>query len=194
MFNSGKGAIHMEESGDLLAKNGGIIHGFQIWLNIPQKYKFINPSTTVNDSHDMATIKTDSYSINVVLGELFGKKSNIELLTPAFYYHVKMEANSKIDIPTNPLHNAFVYQIKGEIELESARQLKENQLALYQRGESLIRLYAKEKSEYLVLGGEPLNEVVYSYGPFVMNTKEQINQCIRNYRSGKMGDPTLVNK
>ena len=105
-----------------------------------------------------------------------------------------MKENSKIDIPTNPLHNAFIYQIKGELEIDSARQLRENQLALYQRGESLIKLYSRNASEFLVLGGEPLDEVVYSYGPFVMNTKEEINQCIRNYRSGKMGDPALVNR
>ena len=193
MFNSGKGAIHMEESGEELYKNGGSYHGFQIWLNTPSKYKFMDPTTLVHRTADMGKIETDKYSINVVLGQLGDAKSNIELLTPAFFYHVKMKADSRIDIPTDPTHNAFIYQIKGSIELESAKVLDTNQVVLFQRGDSLINIYSEKESEFLVLGGLPLDEVVYSYGPFVMNTEDQIKQCMRNYHAGLMGNPELVN-
>ncbi len=194
MFNSGKGAIHMEESGTSVVKNGGIIHGFQIWLNTPSKYKFMDPTTTVHNGQHMGLIKNEKYTIQVVLGALMGQKSSVELLTPAFYYHVKMKEDARLDIPTDPNHNAFIYQVKGSIELEGARQLKENQVVLFHRGESAINIYSECASEFLVLGGQPLNETVFSYGPFVMNSKEQINQCIRNYRSGKMGNPAIVNQ
>ena len=193
MFNSGKGAIHMEESGEELYKNGGIYHGFQIWLNTPSKYKFMDPTTLVHRTQDMGKIETEKYNINVVLGELGDAKSSIELLTPAFFYHVKMKDDSRVDIPTDPTHNAFIYQINGSIELESAKKLETNQVALFQRGDSLINIYSECESEFLVLGGLPLDEVVYSYGPFVMNTEEQIKQCMRNYRAGLMGNPELVN-
>jgi len=72
--------------------------------------------------------------------------------------------------------------------------VKTSQLALFQRGESNVNIYAQEESEFLVLGGKPLNEPVFSYGPFVMNNEEQIRECIKNYRSGKMGNPALVNR
>jgi len=194
MFSSGKGAIHMEESGQRTYDEGGIYHGFQIWLNTPSKYKFINPTTSVHREEHMDNVKTKDYSIKVVLGELFKAKSKIELLSPAFYYHVNMNDDARLDIPTDPNHNAFIYLIKGQLELEGGRKLKANQVVLYQRGESLINLYAESKAEFLVLGGQPLDEVVYSYGPFVMNNKEQINQCIKNYNEGLMGNPDIVNR
>ncbi|MGD1840959.1 MAG: pirin family protein [Thermonemataceae bacterium] len=194
MFNSGSGAIHMEESGQQLYDKGGAYHGFQIWLNIPSQYKMIDPTTTINRPTTQEKIETDQYTIQVVLGTLHNTTSNIELLTPAFYYHVKMKKDARLDIPTDPTHNAFVYLVSGKLEVEGARTLDEHQIVLYERGESSIKLYAQEASEMLVLGGKPLNEVVYSYGPFVMNTKEQIVQCIKNYQSGKMGNPDVVNR
>jgi len=125
---------------------------------------------------------------------LFKAKSKIELQSPAFYYHVKMKPDTRLDIPTDPTHNAFIYLIDGNLELEGEKKLKKNQTVLYQRGESLINLYSPNQSEFLVLGGQPLDERVYSYGPFVMNNEAQIQQCIRNYQQGLMGNPDLVNR
>jgi len=193
VFSSGSGAIHMEESGQKLYNNGGLYHGFQIWLNTPKKYKWADPTTNVHRKGDMGYIKTKDYSIKVILGSLPQAKSSIETLSPAFYYHVKMNENARLDIPTIPTHNAFIYQINGHLELEGERSLKDNQLALYDRGASDINLYAVCDSEFLVLGGQPLDEVVYSYGPFVMNSKEDIDICMKNYEMGLMGNPDIVN-
>lgn len=194
MFSSGRGAIHMEESGQKLYDEGGDYHGFQIWLNTPAQYKFAEPSTTVFRLPQMDVIETDQYYIKVVLGQLWQACSNIEPLSPAFYYHVKMKANARLDIPTDPTHNAFLYAINGSLELNGAKQLSKNQVVLYERGESTINLYSEQPSEFLVLGGQPLNEPVFSYGPFVMNSRDQIRQCILNYREGRMGNPDLVNR
>lgn len=193
MFNSGRGAIHMEESGLKLYEEGGAYHGFQIWLNLPAQYKFMNPATDVHRDDMLGEIRKDKYTVKVILGEMFGAKSKIELLSPAFYYHLTMQPDCRLEIPADPTHNAFVYAIKGSTELEGQRQLKANQIALYQRGDSVIDLYSEKGAEVLVLGGQPLNEPVFSYGPFVMNTEEQIRRCITDYRSGKMGDPAAVN-
>ena len=142
----------------------------------------------------LGVIDKEGCYIQVVLGEVFGAKSEIDLLSPAFYYHIKLKADKRIDIPTDPTHNAFIYQISGALELEANQRLKSNQVVLYQRGDSIINLYAETDAEFLVLGGQPLNEPVYSYGPFVMNDEEQIRRCIQNYNSGAMGDPELVNR
>lgn len=194
MFSSGKGAIHMEESGQQLYDEGGDYHGFQIWLNTPAKHKFDKPFTTVHREDHMDLIETEKIWIKVVLGELNEAKSRIELPTPAFYYHAKLKADTRLDIPTEPTHNAFIYMIKGSLEIEGGRKLDTHQLALYQRGESIINLYAEEEAEFLVLGGQPLNEPVFSYGPFVMNTEDQIRMCFQNYRRGLMGNPDVVNR
>ena len=193
MFNAGRGAIHMEESGQGLYEKGGSYHGFQIWLNSPAKYKYMDPQTDVHADPQMGTLIKGDYTAKVVLGEFMGVQSNIETLSPAFYVHLKMKPGCRLSVPTNPTHNAFIYSISGNVELEGRKSLKANQIALYDRGESNIELFSPENSELLLLGGQPLNEPVYSYGPFVMNTRAQIEQCFRDYQSGKMGNPDLVN-
>jgi redox-sensitive bicupin YhaK (pirin superfamily) len=194
IFSSGRGAIHMEETGKQLYDQGGHYHGFQIWLNSPARHKFAEPTTAVHRTANMDVIENNQYWIRVVLGELMQAKSNIALPSPAFYYHVRMFDDSRLDIPTDPTHNAFIYLVSGKLELEGGKVLEPNQVVLYQRGESIINLYSQCGAEFLVLGGQPLNEPVYSYGPFVMNTEEQIRQCLQNYRAGKMGNPDLVNR
>ena len=193
MFSSGKGAIHMEETGQLLYDNGGNYHGFQIWLNMPSVYKWTDPTTSVYRSSEMDEVHTDTFDAKVVLGELFGAKSNISLLSPAFYYHIHLKPGARMTIPTDPTHNAFLYLINGEMELESQQSLKANQMALYYRDASDIELFSETGAEFLALGGQPLNETVYAYGPFVMNNEDEIRRCIANYQSGKMGDPDVVN-
>ena len=194
LFSSGRGAIHMEETGQKLYEEGGNYHGFQIWLNMPARHKFIAPTTTVYRENNMDIIDHPKYKAKVILGELMGASSDVELLSPAFYYHLKMRPDCRLDIPTDPSHNAFIYAITGNVELEGRKSLHANQIALYERGESRIEIFAPQGAELLVLGGQPLNEPVYSYGPFVMNTEEQIKECVRNYRAGNMGDPDVVNR
>ena len=192
MFSSGRGAIHMEATGQGLHDAGGVYHGFQIWLNMPSAHKLDAPATLLFAEKDFGKIDTEKIKATVVLGELMGSKSKIETLSPAFYYHIQLQSDTRITIETDPTHNALVYSVKGQVELENQRQLKQNQVALYHRGERDLQVYAQQGAELLVLGGQPLDEVVYSYGPFVMNTEAQIRDCIRNYQSGKMGNPALV--
>jgi len=193
MFTSGKGAIHMEETGQKLYDNGGLYHGFQIWLNMPSKFKFINPSTDVHRTEKMADISTNEYTAKVVLGELFGAKSKIETLFPVFYFHIKMKPGCKLSIPTDPSHNAFIYVISGKIETTGRKEIDANQVVLYERGESDVNIFSSAEAEILMLGGRPHNEPVYAYGPFVMNTEDEIRKCYNDYQSGRMGNPELVN-
>jgi hypothetical protein len=193
MFTSGRGAIHMEETGKKLYDDGGLYHGFQIWLNMPSKYKFVDPATDVHRPEKMAEIKTQEYSAKIVLGELFGAKSKIETLFPVFYFHIKMKPGCKLSIPVDPTHNAFAYVISGKIETEGRKEIHTNQVVLYERGKSDVNLFSTDEAELLMLGGKPHNEPVYAYGPFVMNTEEEIMKCYSDYRTGKMGNPELVN-
>jgi len=193
MFSSGRGAIHMEETGKKLYDEGGLYHGFQIWLNMPSQFKFTVPKTDVFREDKMCEINNENYYMKIVLGEAFGEKSSIETLSPTFYYYVKLKPNTKFVIPTDATHNAFLYLVSGELELEGRKKLEKNQVALYERGKSNIQIFSKNESEFLLMGGKPLNEPVYAYGPFVMNNEEQIRQCYVDYQSGKMGNPNEVN-
>jgi len=193
MFNSGRGAIHMEETGKNLYDKGGIYHGFQIWLNSPSKYKFVDPSANVFNKDKMAEIKTETYSAKVVLGKLFQAQSKIETLFPVFYFHIKMKTGCKMNIPVDATHNAFIYVIKGNIETSGRTQVKTNQVVLFERDKSEIQIFSSADAEILLLGGKPHNEPVYAYGPFVMNSEAEIRKCYNDYQMGKMGNPSAVN-
>lgn len=194
MFTSGRGAIHMEETGTGLYDKGGIYHGFQIWLNMPKKDKWIAPSTNIYHPEKMAEIKAKDYTAKIVLGELFGAKSKIETLFPVFYFHLKLKAGARLSVPTDITHNAFMYVIDGSIETAGQKRINKNQVALYERGSSLVEIFSEKESEILLLGGKPHNEPVYAYGPFVMNTEEEIRRCYSNYQKGLMGDPSAVDR
>jgi len=193
MFTSGRGAIHMEETGQKLYDNGGLYHGFQIWLNMPAKYKFVDPATEVYRTDKMAALDTKEYSAQVVLGELFGARSNIETLFPVFYFHLKLKPGGRVDIPVDPTHNAFIYVIGGTIETEGRKEIKANQVVLYERQADHVSVFSAAGAEMLVCGGQPHNEPVYAYGPFVMNSEQEIIRCYNDYRSGRMGNPDAVN-
>jgi redox-sensitive bicupin YhaK (pirin superfamily) len=193
MFSSGRGAIHMEESGNKLKQEGGKLHGFQIWLNMPAAEKYTDPTTTVFKGKHMPAIVHKNFTGRVVLGELMGYKSEIKTHTPVFYYYLKLNKQCRLDIPVDETHNAFAYCVSGKLEIEDQNELKPNQIALYKRGGNIISLYSEEGAEVFVLGGQPLNEPVFSYGPFVMNNEDQIRKCYADYQAGKMGDPRRVN-
>ncbi len=193
IFTSGRGAIHMEETGKKVYDEGGIYHGFQIWLNLPAKYKFIAPSTVMYHEQQLGFVATENYSVKVVLGEGFGVKSQVSMLFPVFYYHIKLNENTKLEIPVDPTHNAFIYLVDGVLEVQGRQEIQKNQMVLYERKGDFLHVYSKAKSELLVLGGRPNNEPVYSYGPFVMNSKQEIEHCIADFNSGKMGNTDKVN-
>jgi redox-sensitive bicupin YhaK (pirin superfamily) len=193
MFTSGRGAIHMEETGQQLFDHGGLYHGFQIWLNMPAKYKFMMPATDVHRTDKMGEVKGKDFSARIVLGELFGSRSSVETLFPVFYYHLTLQPGCRLTLPTDPAHNAFAYVIRGEVETTGRKAIGANQVVLYERGASDVQLFSAGESELLFLGGQPHNEPVYAYGPFVMNSEEEIIRCYRDYQSGRMGNPAIVN-
>ncbi len=193
LFTAGKGAIHMEETGESLYKDGGIYHGFQIWLNLPAKFKYLDPSTRLFNPGQMAKVEREDFTANVVMGELFGSKSSVDPMFPVFYFHIKMKAGCKLEIPVDATHNAFTYVINGSVETEGRVKADANQVILFERDSDLIRLFSAEDAEILLCGGQPHNEPVFAYGPFVMNNEEQIRRCFADYQAGRMGDPYRVN-
>lgn len=188
LFNSGRGAIHEEVSDEQLRANGGVVHGFQIWLNLPAAEKFCTPNTAIHNPETLPVIEKGRSRIKVLIGNLFGRTSPTETYSPTFYYHIHLEAGERLDIPVTSGHNAFVYVVRGEMELEGRQSVRDEQLALYEREGDTLRYFSAGGCEFLLLGGQPLNEPVVSYGPFVMNSREQINQCYQNYRAGRMGE------
>jgi redox-sensitive bicupin YhaK (pirin superfamily) len=124
----------------------------------------------------------------VIAGELHGTRGPASTFTAVNLFDVRLTAGSKVELLIPDGHNAGVLVLKGNVVLNGANSIKgEARIAtLSPDGDSVV-LEAKEDSTLLVLSGEPINEPVFSYGPFVMNTRDEIMQAVRDYNDGKMG-------
>ena len=181
-MTAGKGIIHSELPTKKMMEEGGLMHGFQIWVNLPAKDKMMNPRYQDITADQSPTIEKDGVWARVIAGECLGIESSIDTVIPITYVHVKMESGSTLDKTLDTELNGMVYVFKGEVSIEG-KSVKDGSLALLSAG-SEVTIEAKESSEFLILAGPELNEPIARYGPFVMNTREEILQAIDDYQRG----------
>ena len=192
-MTAGAGVVHSELPSDAFMQNGGTMHGFQIWVNLPARDKMIRPRyQDIPAARIPETVSADgNVKVRVVAGEALGQSAVIETHTPIIYLHFTLQPGGKIVQPVPDSHNAIAYVIHGELRAgDEGQRTREGQMARFGDGDS-VRLAvdesAAEPADLLLLAGAPLNEPVERYGPFVMNTREEIIQAIRDYQEGRMG-------
>ena len=181
-MTAGKGIIHSELPTKKMMEEGGLMHGFQIWVNLPAKDKMMDPRYQDITADQSPTIEKDGVWARVIAGECLGIESSIDTVIPITYVHVKMESGAVLDKTLDTELNGMVYVFKGEVIIEG-KSVKDGSLALLSAG-SEVTIEAKESSEFLILAGPELNEPIARYGPFVMNTREEILQAIDDYQRG----------
>ncbi len=192
-MTAGAGLVHSElPSADFQAR-GGRMHGFQIWVNLPREKKLISPQYQEMDSSQLPVVEKDGVWARVIAGELWGTKAIIQTQTPIVFFHLKLSPGSYAEVPVPEGYNILAYPFVGGgtvIDSEQEWELKEGETTYYQGGEGSIGLRAPENFEWelLILGGQPLNEPVARYGPFVMSTPQEIQQAFEDYSAGKMGE------
>jgi redox-sensitive bicupin YhaK (pirin superfamily) len=192
-FTSGKGALHMEETGEELYINGGVFQGFQGWLNIPSKLKKSEPNAGLVKSENIKMVEKENLKIRVILGEVFDVKSETNLLMPVIYWHISIKENTILELPIDPLQNVFIYVQNGQLEINETQILNTSQTVLFERDGDYIHLNAKKETEFLVLGGEVNNEKYVSNGPFFLNNEEELDQAYVDFQKGKFGDLEKTN-
>lgn len=181
-MTAGKGIIHSEMPTAKMMLEGGMMHGFQIWVNLPAKDKMMNPRYQDISAAESPIAEKNGVWARVVAGECLGVESSLDTVIPITYVHVKMEKGSVLDKSLDLDLNGMVYVFKGEIEIEG-KSVSDGSLALLSNG-TTIKITAKENSQYLILAGPEIGEPIARYGPFVMNTREEIMQAIDDYQNG----------
>ena len=192
-MTAGSGVVHSELPADEFMRDGGVMHGFQVWVNLPARDKMIKPRYQEIPSAQIpvATSSDGKVSVRVIAGQALGKSAVIETRTPIYYLHYTIQPGGAVtqEIPRG--YNALVYLISGELKVGKEQNgVHEGQMARLDDGDTLrlaVANNAVAQADFLLLAGQPLNEPVARYGPFVMNTREQIEQAFRDYQSGRMG-------
>ena len=193
-MTAGAGVVHSEMPSREFARNGGRMHGFQLWVNLPKRDKMMKPryQEISNSEIPKATSADGLVMVSVIAGEAMDEKAVIETRTPIIYLHYRIEPGGAVTQRVPGVYNAFAYVVEGEglFGAESERA-SDGQMVLFAQDGDEVRIEnssdAKATLEVLLIAGVPLNESVVRYGPFVMNTEGEIRQAIEDYRLGRMG-------
>jgi len=193
-MTAGAGVVHSEMPSQAFMRNGGRMHGFQLWVNLPQRDKMMKPRYQDIPSAKIpkATSADGLVSVSVIAGEAMGEKAVIETRTPIIYLHYRLEPGG-VATPQVPRdYNAFVYIVEGAGLFGSEGERgADGQMVMFAPDGDEVRIEnsadAKAALEVLLIAGPPLNEPIARYGPFVMNTEAEIHQAFEDYRLGLMG-------
>ncbi|MDE3168186.1 MAG: pirin family protein [Acidobacteriota bacterium] len=187
-MTAGSGLVHSEMPGDGLLRDGGRLHGFQLWVNLPRRDKTLPPRYQDTAADRIPVAEENGVRVKVIAGESLGVRGVIETRIPILYLHATLAPGAEFVQPVPQRTNAFVYVVEGEAE-SGGSPIGAKQIALLDRGGEVVKIRNPGAAglQVLLLAGEPLGEPVVRYGPFVMNSKEEIAQAVDDFREGRMG-------
>lgn len=185
-MTAGKGIIHSENSSDDFKKNGGVEEVLQLWMNLPAKFKMIEPKYIGLQNDELTKIKSDDQKVivNLISGELNNHKGKINSLTDLFTSFIEFKKGGVFKTTVDKERNILLYISKGKVKVNET-PAEELFLVELSNDDEMINIEALEDSIIIFCHGKPLNEPVVSYGPFVMNTEAEIRQAMIDYQSGK---------
>ena len=195
-MTAGSGLLHIEAPPEELVMRGGLFHGVQLWVNLPRAAKW-NPPKYQDIRGSAATLLTtdDGGSlIRVIAGEIDGHRGPGSTYTPITMSHVTVSPGARVSLPWRPDFNGLAYVLAGRGTVgPKDHPIETGQLAVFGPGSAITFAASDHPDErtpamdVLLLGGRPIGEPVFAYGPFVMNTKEEIIQAMEDYQAGRMG-------
>ncbi|MFV1969688.1 MAG: pirin family protein [Acidimicrobiia bacterium] len=195
-MTAGAGIVHSELPTDKILRNGGRVHGFQLWVNLPRSAKMHRPRYQDLTKDRIPVVDIDGGQAVVIAGEAYDTQGAADTFLPITYVHVSLQpgASSQLDAPDDQV--AFLYIFGGAATiLPSQQAVAEGDLVFFDGEPGAISFEAGPEGVDMLVGiAEPLNEPVVRYGPFVMNTKAEIYKAFDDYNAGLMGsiEPELA--
>jgi quercetin 2,3-dioxygenase len=200
-MTAGRGILHIETPPEHLVASGGLFHGFQLWVNLPRTMKLTDPryqdiragKVTLLSSPDGGTL------LRVIAGDLAGHKGPGITHTPIALVHATLSAGASLRLPWRADFNALVYVMAGRGSVGATqRPIRMGQLAVFGPGDTItVAADSTQESrspqmDVLILGGQPIREPIAAYGPFVMNTRDELVQAFEDYQAGRLGSIPAV--
>jgi quercetin 2,3-dioxygenase len=195
-MTAGGGILHIEAPPEDLVLSGGLFHGIQLWVNLPRADKMIAPRYQDIGSSSVVLLSSPDGGalLRVIAGDVAGHPGPGSTHSPMAMVHATVSPGARVTIPWPREFNGLVYVLGGSGTVgETGQAVRTGQLAVFGEGDSLtVAADAAQQSrtptlDVLVLGGRPIGEPVYAYGPFVMNTREEVAQAFEDYQAGKLG-------
>ncbi|HLS85186.1 MAG TPA: pirin family protein [Burkholderiales bacterium] len=180
-MTAGRGIVHSE----MPEQEDGLMQGFQLWVNLPAREKMTAPRYQDIAPGDIPEVRSGDCVVRVIAGRFGGEEGPVRAAaTEPLYLDLRLQPTAALQIPLPAAHNAFVYVYEGSLEA-SGRRLAAGELAVLTRGDGLRLAAASEGARCILVAGKPLEEPVVRYGPFVMNTADEIRQAVEDYSAGR---------
>ncbi len=183
-MTAGRGIIHSE----MPEQEEGLMQGFQLWVNLPAKDKMCKPRYQDIDPENIPVVtRPDGVTVKVLVGSFDGVTGPVtDVATDPLYLDITVPAGTTVSVPVEAAHNAFAYPFEGSARIGAGAQLVERgQLAVLSLGDSVTIEGGPNGGRLILVAGRPLREPVAKYGPFVMNTPDEIHQAIADYQAGR---------
>jgi quercetin 2,3-dioxygenase len=188
-ITSGRGIIHSEGPSEQLLREGGELEIIQLWINLPAAKKMMEPAYQEihRDAIPTVTILGGGGELRLVAGELDGLRGPTTTQSPimAAMGHISAGASGELNVP--PMPTLLLYVLGGSLRINGEHTVGRHKLVVFSDQGQSISIEATEETDILLLAGEPLHEPMVAYGPFVMNTEDEIRQAFLDFRQGAMG-------
>jgi redox-sensitive bicupin YhaK (pirin superfamily) len=193
-MTAGSGILHEEFHSERYTQSGGMLEMVQLWVNIPAEHKMTQPKYQAILNQDIPEIELshNTGTIRVIAGSYGGVNGPADTFSPMSVLDIRLHpGQSRINVPTE--WNTLLVVLRGKVRINGSCFAEEAQLVILDRAGDYLDIEVSDEAKLLLLAGEPINEPVVGYGPFVMNTQEEIQQAMADYQSGKFGSiPALI--
>jgi quercetin 2,3-dioxygenase len=190
-MTAASGIVHEEWHEQAFTRRGGVLEMVQLWVNLPAQDKMSPPRyQEILDSKIPVVNLDNGGTARVIAGEFRGVKGPANTFTPVNVWDVRVKAGHRIEMASPDGDTTLLLALNGKAMINGSETVERADLAIFDRTGDRISVEATEDTTLLVLSGEPIDEPVVSYGPFVMNTQEEIRQAIGDYQSGRLGRGT----
>jgi redox-sensitive bicupin YhaK (pirin superfamily) len=188
-MTAASGIVHEEFHEKEFAKKGGTLHAIQLWVNLPKVSKMLAPAyqTILNTDIPAIDLEGGAGRLRVIAGSFLGDKGPAHTFTPIQLYDLELKARHRVQLDMPSGHNTAIFVLQDRVSVTESREAGEAELIVCKRNGSRVAIDAQEDSRLLVMSGEPIEEPIARHGPFVMNTREELVQAVKDYQAGKMG-------
>jgi redox-sensitive bicupin YhaK (pirin superfamily) len=188
-MTAASGVLHKEYHEEEWSKKGGDFQMVQLWVNLPKKDKMSAPKYQAIKHGDIKrhTLENKAGSIEVIAGEYKGTKGTASTFTPIHMFNAKLNKDGKavLNFPDN--YNTALLVLEGSIRINDTEEVPTDHMALMANDGETFEIAATEAAVVLVLSGEPINEPIAAHGPFVMNTRKELQEAFEDFNNGKFG-------
>ncbi len=188
-MTAGSGILHEEFHSDAFARSGGVLNMVQLWVNLPAQDKMTAPGYQAITAANIPSVALpdNAGSLRVIAGEYDGQTGPARTFSPMQVWDISLNANGSLVLPARDGWNTALIVLRGTVQINGEAIAREAQMVLLDQAGSDVVIDANSDAKLLLLSGEPLNEPVVGYGPFVMNSQAQIAEAIDDFNSGQFG-------